>query len=181
MDIQYEIRFHTDWHCGSGLSAGADVDALVIKNALNLPFVPGKTIKGLVREAVEEIRALKGIDDNELSSAFGTECMSSGEGLRGTMFFTDASLNEAESNAIVAGKLTRFMYRSIASTAIGEDGIATEHSLRKMQVTVPCVLTGRILNVPEAIADEITTSLKFIKRLGQNRNRGLGRCTFTVK
>ena len=31
------------------------------------------------------------------------------------------------------------------------------------------------------MADEIIHSLGFIKRLGQNRNRGLGRCTITVE
>lgn len=181
MDINYEIKFHTDWHCGAGLSAGADVDALVIKNAVNLPYVPGKTIKGLVREAVEEIRAMKKQEGDDVLKAFGTECTPSGDGKQGSMFFSDAELSEAESKAIVANNLTRFMYRSLASTAIGEDGTAVEHSLRKIQVSVPCVLAGRILNVPEDMADEITLALKFIKRLGQNRNRGLGRCTFTVK
>lgn len=42
MDIKYSIQFHTDWHCGSGLAAGADVDALVVKDKDGLPFVPGK-------------------------------------------------------------------------------------------------------------------------------------------
>ena len=52
-DIKYKITFLTDWHCGSGLAAGADVDALVVKDKERLPYVPGKTMKGLVREAVE--------------------------------------------------------------------------------------------------------------------------------
>lgn len=55
MDIHYSIKFHTDWHCGSGLAAGADVDALVVKDKNRLPFIPGKTIKGLVREAMCDI------------------------------------------------------------------------------------------------------------------------------
>ena len=49
MDITYTIEFFSYWHCGSGLSAGADVDSLVIKDAIGMPFVPGKTIKGLIR------------------------------------------------------------------------------------------------------------------------------------
>ena len=59
MKIKYKIEFHTDWHCGSGLAAGADVDALVVKDKNGMPFIPGKTIKGLVREAVEEIRHIQ--------------------------------------------------------------------------------------------------------------------------
>jgi len=58
--IKYEIKFHTDWHCGSGLAAGAGVDALTVKDKNGLPFIPGKTIKGLVREAVEEILFIGG-------------------------------------------------------------------------------------------------------------------------
>ena len=42
-DIKYKITFLTDWHCGSGLAAGADVDALVVKDKERLPYVPGKS------------------------------------------------------------------------------------------------------------------------------------------
>ena len=49
-----------------------------------------------------------------------------------------------------------------------------------MEVVVPCILYGDILNVPEAIEAEMKNALKYIKRLGQNRNRGLGRCTITI-
>ena len=72
MNIRYKIEFHTDWHCGSGLAAGADVDALVVKDQSGLPFVPGKTIKGLLREAVEEIRGFKGLEcDSVFMETFG--------------------------------------------------------------------------------------------------------------
>ena len=37
MDLHYQIQFHTDWHCGSGLAAGADLDALVVKDKEDLP------------------------------------------------------------------------------------------------------------------------------------------------
>lgn len=182
MDIKYEIQFHTDWHCGSGLSAGADVDALVIKDSDNLPYVPGKTIKGLVREAITEVAHVKGIHEDKIDEAFGKENESEKDGVRGSLFFTDAVLDQHERRTILSeGGLTGFMYRSLASTALDSDGTAKPHSLRKIQVTVPCLLKGEILNVPNDMIEAIKDSLKFIKRLGQNRNRGLGRCTFTVK
>ena len=46
---------------------------------------------------------------------------------------------------------------------------------------MPCELEGEILNLPEEIVPQIEKALKYIKRLGQNRNRGLGRCTITVE
>ena len=132
MNINYKIEFHTDWHCGSGLAAGADVDALVVKDKNGMPFIPGKTIKGLVREAVEEIRGLqsKGADE-AFMEAFGF-FDNKEEKRKGSMFFTNATLEETEYNAIVSNNAARFMYRDIASTAIDDKGIAKEHSLRKI-------------------------------------------------
>ncbi len=178
--IKYSIEFHTDWHCGSGLAAGADVDALVVKDEKGMPFIPGKTIKGLIREAAAEIRGLQCQSfDDDFYNAFGFFEKDKEEMKKGSMFFTNAELNKDEYDAIVSNNASRFMYRDIASTAIDNDGIAKEHSLRKMEVVVPCILYGTIHDVPEGMADEIVKSLGFIKRLGQNRNRGLGRCTIT--
>ena len=42
MDIKYKIEFFSNWHCGSGLAAGADVDALVVKDAEGLPYLLGR-------------------------------------------------------------------------------------------------------------------------------------------
>ncbi len=175
-DIKYTIEFFSDWHCGSGLAAGADVDALVVKDKDKLPYVPGKTVKGLVREAVENILAFR--EDNKdkvIKSAFGFfDDKDNSE--KGEMFFTNAELGRNEADAIVANKLQQYLSRTIASTAIKENGIAKDHSLRKMEVIAPCTLYGIIKNVRPELVKDIIDGLKFIKRLGVNRNRGLGRC-----
>lgn len=182
MDIKYKIEFHTDWHCGSGLAAGADVDALVVKDKNSLPLIPGKTIKGLLREAVEEIRGFQKKEcDNLFVETFGYFEKEKSEMKKGNTFFSNAELSIQEQTAVISNKVARFMYRSVASTAIDKDGIAKEHSLRKMEVTVPCILYGEILNVPEGCTEEMKNALKYIKRLGQNRNRGLGRCTIIIE
>lgn len=175
-DIKYTIEFFSDWHCGSGLAAGADVDALVVKDKNSLPYVPGKTIKGLVREAVENIVTLRGEDKEEIiNSAFGYFDDKDSSN-KGEMFFTNAELEDNEANTIVANKLQQYLSRTIASTAIKENGIAKDHSLRKIEVIVPCTLQGTIKNVPSELKSDIIDGLKYIKRLGVNRNRGLGRC-----
>jgi CRISPR/Cas system CSM-associated protein Csm3 (group 7 of RAMP superfamily) len=182
-DIKYRIEFFTDWHCGSGLSSGADLDLLVIKDKDKLPFIPGKTIKGLVREAVEEINGFatdKKKSEDEIAAIFGKqENVKQEEGKQGCCFFKNATLKDDLKKVIVQNNLQDYLYRSIASTAIDDKGIAVEHSLRKMEVAVPCELKGEILNVPDNFADLMEEGLKFIKRLGQNRNRGLGRCQIT--
>ena len=72
------------------------------------------------------------------------------------------------------------MSTSIASTAIEENGIAKDFSLRKIQLVVPCELYGTIMNVPDNMEEILAKGLKFIKRVGVNRNRGLGRCSLSV-
>ena len=95
--------------------------------------------------------------------------------------FANAELSQTQQDAIVANNAAKYLYRTIASTAIEENGIAKEHSLRKMQVVVPCTLEGEIIDVPDTMKDLIYDGLYFIKRLGQNRNRGLGRCQITIE
>lgn len=196
MNIRYEVKFFTDWHCGSGLAAGADVDALVVKDSDGLPFIPGKTVKGLLREAAEDIIAFRSDSDPKLAAnlsellraAFGyfdgkAEWNGSRpEMTRGSAFFTNAQLPAAERAAIVADSLQPYLFRTVSSTAIDKEGIAIDHSLRRTETTVPCTLEGEILDLPDDgdFRTLITDALRYVKRMGQNRNRGLGRCEFSV-
>lgn len=173
--INYKISFYSPWHCGSGLAAGADVDLLVIKDKWQLPFVPGKTVKGLVKEWAMTINNLHNMTSNEsFAEAFGEEKKS-----QGCMYFTNAELPEDIKAAVVAERSQDFLYSSISSTSIGADGIAVDHSLRKIEATIPCDLIGYIKNVPDEIFELLTLSLKSIKHIGASRNRGLGRCDVT--
>lgn len=189
INITYKIEFFNEWHCGSGLSAGADVDALVIKDKNKLPYIPGKTIKGLVRQAIEEIIDYKGNNKlkEEVKITFGEARESSEDGQnenefqqRGTVFFTNATLSPELQFEIKEANIQDYLFRTITSTAINENGVAKKNSLRKMQTTIPCVLYGEILGVRASLTDEIKNALIYIKRLGVSRNRGLGRCRFYV-
>ena len=185
MIIEYSVIFHSNWHCGSGLAAGADVDALVIKDKNALPYIPGKTIKGLIREAVEDYLQFTGDDEetrNAFIGAFGIpvsdNCL---DKTNGDAFFTNVELEDSLRTNIIKAELQKYLYTNVASTAIDDDGIAKKNSLRRIEVTVPCELTGKIFNVNDKIFDIIIKSFGFIKHIGVNRNRGLGRCTVSLK
>ena len=186
-DITYKIIFYSEWHCGSGLTSGSDLDALVVKDAEGFPFIPGKTLKGIIKEAAVEMISLK--EENEQESTFITELFGyfdekstekSEIHTKGKAFFSNAALSADLRNETKEAGLIDFFYRDIASTAIGNNGIAKEHSLRRMETVIPCELAGTIYNVDEKYVDDLSKCLKYIKRLGQNRNRGLGRCKFEV-
>lgn len=184
-DIVYTLTFYSYWHCGSGLAAGADVDLLVVKDAAGLPYVPGKTLKGLLREAAEELQQLnpEKYAQSDLEECMGKYETDSRNLKKGTCFFSNATLPMAEHEALEQNpELSEFLYDGLSATAIDpETGTAREHSLRKMQVTVPCQLEGSILNVPDDCVALIADSMKLIKRLGLGRNRGLGRCTLKME
>ncbi len=57
--------------------------------------------------------------------------------------------------------------------------IAVDDSLREIEVVIPITLEGKILDIPsQEDYDKLEKSLEMIKRMGLNRNRGLGRCEF---
>lgn len=179
--IRYKITFHSYWHCGSGLSAGSDVDALVIKDKDGLPFIPGKTMKGLIREAFEQYVTFIGkpcedlIEDN-----FGLPVEEGARSKQGKAFFSNAIINEEERKVILSHHLEQYMYSAKASTSIDRDGVAASHTLRRFETVVPCTLIGEILEIDEKIKPDLEKSLGMIKRIGVNRNRGLGRCTISI-
>lgn len=181
MNIKYKVEFFTDWHCGSGLAAGADVDALVIKDVYGIPYIPGKTIKGLVRQSLEEILEFQGKNlQQKINECFGFFDGQEDSMKRGTAFFKNAELPEKERDAIVKEGLTPYLFRSVSSTAIDPDGVAVPNSLRRIEVTVPCTLEGEILDIDKDLVKDVKDALRFIKRMGLDRNRGLGRCSFSV-
>lgn len=177
--IKYTIHFYTDWHAGSGLSAGAEADAVVIKEKDGFPYIPGKTLKGLFVDAFQDFLELEieGFDDTTRVNLFGSMDNESGITSPGNLFFSSATLTGDERKAI--GKdHAEFLYRTIASTAINsETGVAKDGSLRVTEVCIPISLEAYIqggTGSDEKILEQLS---KYIRSLGANRNRGLGRCS----
>ena len=176
----YKVTFLTWWHCGSGQAAGPDVDELAINDVDGLPFIPGRTMKGLLRDACQQMEGygMVGKDADRINAVFGYyDENDTRYAAKGDAFFSDVVLPVADRRKIGADQtLCNAMYSSIAATAIGDDGIAKDHSLRKIQVTVPCELYGMITHVSEKDIDMLENAMKYIKRMGLGRSHGLGRC-----
>jgi len=163
--MKYKVEFLDYWHIGSGVSGGSRVDSTVLKDENNLPFIPGKTIKGLLREMAEEV-----FDNEFVVEYFGDE-----ETKIGKAYFSNIYLDKNTQKGIISQKLSNNLYEIIASTKIGKNGIAEDYSLREIEVTIPLTLYGEITNIDDKKA-EFRKLLKMVKRMGLNRNRGLGRC-----
>lgn len=178
--IKYKIEFFSNWHCSSGLAAGADVDTLVIKDDNNLPFIPGRTIKGLLRDAMRELIGYNDLTPEKINELFGYNNDKDSYYKKGCVSFTNATLDKSEINTIVKNNLSSFLYKSFTSTAIDENGIAKDSSLRSIETVVPCVLHAILYGVPEESETYFENAFKYIKRLGLGRNRGYGRCKISI-
>lgn len=180
MTLKYKLQFSDYWHLGSGLSSGAKLDSTVVKDNDGIAYAPAKTIKGLAREMAEHLG-----DCNFVNRCFGSSsddtdrCFDEeAKNRQGICYFGNAVFTDEEHKQIRTNKLQDNLYDTIASTQI-KDGIAVDNSLREIEVVIPIVLYGEILDVPsQDDYDNLVKSLKMIKRMGLNRNRGLGRCEF---
>lgn len=175
--LYYSIEFFTYWQCSSGLSSGAEFDSLVIKDKDGMPYVPGKTVKGLLREALSDLNQYSESAVLDIDRYFGKgNDKDSGVGsTQGRLYFSDAGLNEADRRLILSKDLQPYLYTSLASTRIS-DGVAVKGSLRNIEATLPCTLLGKIEGVDSDAVYALEQAFGMIKRLGSGRNRGLGRC-----
>lgn len=191
MTLKYQLKFYDYWHISSGLSAGAKLDSTVIKDSNSLPYVAGKIIKGLSREMAVLLgnctfvnHCFGGSSEDGKNGKQKDPCYDDeAKNKSGVCYFTNATLDETMVQQITTNNLQDNLYDVIASTKIDNStGVAEDNSLREIEVVVPLTLAGEIRDIPDETSfTQMTKALKMIKRMGLNRNRGLGRCEFIVE
>jgi CRISPR/Cas system CSM-associated protein Csm3 (group 7 of RAMP superfamily) len=186
MKANFKIQFLSFWHCGSGVSGGAETDALIVRDPEGLPYVPGKTLKGHLREASEWLvendsehfaelhrRIFGTAPDSKFEQLINSQI--SNESLAGKAHFSDCYLHPDYFNED-AVQLPNIFSKRIYSTAIEENGIAKNSSLRSMEVAVPLSLYGRIADLNGEELAYLETCMGLVKELGAGKTRGLGKC-----
>jgi len=188
--LKYKIEFFSFWHTGSGLSSGTESDLVVIKDKNGLPFIPGKTLKGLLREGAEIINLYneKIVSKDFIDTVFGERPNNNNNNNIDTpkeaeSFFTNAT--QSEKIRIYFSEKSnqkQLLYKNIASTKINSEGQAVNHSLRQMEVTIPLELYAEVINLPEEYREQLEKCFAWVKKIGLNRTRGMGRCELqTIK
>jgi CRISPR/Cas system CSM-associated protein Csm3 (group 7 of RAMP superfamily) len=176
--IIYKIQFFDYWHAGSGLAGSTYADSIVHKTDDDLPMIPGRTVKGLLRDAAKTIN---GFDNSLITNQFIVDVFGK-EDMPTTCFFSNATLSQKLAEKIIQENRQYALYQVLSSTQIDADGQAKEGSLRQLEVTIPIILYGMIDDFPNnhSYRAQIIHCLNWVKQLGLNRNRGLGRCQFSI-
>lgn len=204
MNITFDIQ--TWWRAGSAFGDGAVSDATVHRDGLGLPFVPGRTLKGLCRHALQlaidaefavagqrltkenlvawfgpELRDLAGADRDADVAAFRYQTSP------GALRFESARLPTAwrlwaEANPGATWALVTQM----ATTAVDPSGVAADHTLRTVEVAAPMVLSAEVVwhgagkeDARWKIAFREALPV-FVRGVGSTRNRGFGRVAVRV-
>lgn len=176
--FKYKIEFLSFWAVGSGKGGGFGADSVVLKEK-GLPIVPGKTLKGLWREAYAEAFPSKVVDFFGHTKKLGKEEENQSSNVAGKINFGTARLPKNIRLSLIEYPLiAKELYHSRTSTKIGEEKQAVENSLRKIEVCVPITLEAEIEGVNEDLKIELIKVMKAIRHLGEKRYRGLGRCKF---
>ncbi len=187
--MEYTIDFYSNWLIGSGLG-GNSKDGIVLKDD-GCPFIPGRTLKGLFRDAFqecgfgeeEEINLLghrkHGVEVNEKKK----------ENRQGKLYFGSAYLpNDLRVNLEKQSKeFINGLYSSKTSNCLSDSKQTVNHSLRNLEVIIPLKLEAKLTplesdsEICKDYKDDLKKALSMIKLMGEKRHRGLGRCIVTFK
>lgn len=196
MSLLGELRFdiRSWWHVGSGMGRGGWCHAAVMRSPDGLPWIPGRTVRGLVREAMTlaaEFPQASEIDPALVEHLFGSPVANATATSRfdtqaGLIHFGSAELPAtwrawARSDPTAKAKLES-LFSTFSATALDEKHQAKDHSLRTIEVTLPMVLTAPVRMTREdetTWGDVLTKVVPLIRGLGTHRSRGLGRVQVT--
>lgn len=201
---QLHITLNTYWHAGTGQGASSHLDTRCARDPDDLPLLPGRQLKGLLRQAMHLASVWGWLDDVPCppGPAADLEALLFGSAdqedtrhgtLPGCLIVGSAGLPAPE-RAYLAQPgqqaLGATLFDSLHQTAINERGSAKRYSLRGMEVCLPVTLTARLqLDItsvapdhraqqqalPSPVAWEVLQRiLPLLQSLGASRSRGLG-------
>lgn len=173
------------WHAGTGMGEGANLDAVVNKTASGLPYLPGKTVKGLFKEALLTLFECGRLSNETILSCLGGAGSNRYDSGMACLEFSNATLEEkmeAWATQSANQNKCRHFFRRISSTSIDNNGLAEKEALRTIEVTVPLTLTATVeLNsADKAWIEDFKKAAPLLRYIGTQRHRGLGRAIVTV-
>jgi len=195
-----KLQLFEYWHTSAGFGKGRYFDAVVTRSEEGLPLLRGKTLRGLLREAIFHAESFGQLAPGTSEAMFGTsqETLQAQEKPEVNRFTTRPGCFRVGSAtlppewqryaATQEGKaLIKGLYGALSSTAIDEDGLAKEQTLRRIEVAVPLTLQARWEGESFSLAqttylpqDALHKALPLLRKLGTSRHRGLGRVRATL-
>ena len=178
------LKMQGYWAIGSGKGGGDEVDNRIDRDSDGLPYVPGKMLKGLIKDACFRLQHAGNENYKLIKDIFGSSEESKDLNRTATkkssIYISDARLAPSIRSVLLLEDYQSSkdnLTRNIYSTAISEKtGTAEDKSLRGYEVAVPMELQARI--ECECSKDDFESikkaASKFVYAVGSHKSRGLG-------
>lgn len=186
------------WHPGSGRGSGSHLDALTDRDTDGLPYLPGRMIKGLLRDAMHRAETWGHISKGTTEAMFGSTGFTAAQDGKsaqardrtepGSLRVGNARLPEPVRAWLAAPAQLReraLLTTELFQTAIDpESGTASNRSMRGIEVLVPMQLEATLTWMGTTNIDwqaALGMSLPLIRAVGAHRTRGLGRASIALE
>lgn len=188
--FKMKIQLLSETLIGAAEGYGAIIDKDTVFDEVGLPIIPGKRVKGILREQADLLKN-NGYLHNQPEILFGAAGLTdkSVEYLSVSNFLLpDYEMNNnylkylIHTNIISRSEVMEYFTTLRMMTSI-EDGIAKDTSLRTFRVVKKgLIFTGELTFDPALIID-FKNIVSLTRRIGSMRNRGLGhvKCTLSQK
>jgi CRISPR/Cas system CMR subunit Cmr4 (Cas7 group RAMP superfamily) len=190
IEIKYKLKFRSDFHFGSGAGIPGVIDCGLKYNSNGVPEISGKTIKGILRDAVTNIILLQ---SPKLSGCSIVENIFGKEGQDDTKFrFSTPVIPEQYEKRISE---SRNLQKSITKIEFHNrihrnSNIAEKGALFSREVGPNSFeYAGRISQIKECFHNKelkkyiyyLVCGMRFITHIGGNRRRGKGLVRFEIE
>lgn len=175
-----EITLRSDLCCGTGEANGVAVDQVTATDQLGLPVIPGKRLKGLLREQADIVATAPMVD-----ALFGR----AGES-QGKLVFSDARvegydelLRLIKEEQDPPARVARAFTITRTQTRVDADGVAADSSLRTIELVRRCDAEGeptrfrcRVLaqGINQDEREAFRDAVRCLRAIGLGKTRGLG-------
>ncbi len=198
--LTYLLKFQNPFHCGTGLTNGL-IDRSVQKDKDGYLYVPGSTIKGVLRETCEYLARLFGIavrEPHDRISAMKTffESPDIAERIFGScyqesgIFFDNACMTweSKEYRFMQTENRTRTRLSRLTGTVISGALYSSEFGISELEFEGK--IHGWLEGISNPFSDDLPGSyplylliagLSMTSRIGANRSTGMGYCHFVIE
>ncbi len=194
MTLTLTFKFLSYWSVGGGGGLAGSYDSRCARDSDGLPYIPGRQVRGLLRDAVRCATDFGWIEDAKAADIlFGSRGdyhlnPTRSDTQPGTLRVGSASLPLADKDALRGrSNLIDALFEARRSTAIDPNtGTAKKHSLRVDEICVPLTVIatvtplGPLGELSAQWRDWIGVAAPLIRAVGRKRSRGLGRCILHV-
>jgi CRISPR-associated protein Csx10 len=188
------VEFLSDWHVGAGRGRAGDIDRTVLRDVDGLPYVPAKTLTGVLRDRCEAVAAALGGDwPHAVAELFGSQ-PAIDESPTGAPSPARLSVRAARSGAGIAATLSSSPVRAelldaltVVRPGVAVDAFTGTASTDMLRFTEMArrgsFLTGSV-ELDPSLADShralFVAGAALVDAVGGDRRRGGGRCKVEV-